>query len=125
MTMTRDSVKAAFQLGIQATQILRFLEKHAHPKLRQSSTTASPLPPNIVDQIFLWDRERHRVQWSEVYLHQCLLPGEFDAMRKQALQIAAHGWSDRERNQLYLHCEQAETLQDFVQKWRATQAAGK
>lgn len=60
MTITRDSVKGAFNLGIQAQQILRFLEKHAHPKLRQgsgglgASVSKSPLPGNVVDQICLW-----------------------------------------------------------------------
>lgn len=44
MSITRDSVKSAFSLGIQARQILRFLEKHAHPKVRYPghlSTTKS------------------------------------------------------------------------------------
>jgi len=60
MTITRDSIKGAFNLGIQAQQILRFLEKHAHPKLRQgsgglgASVSNSPLPGNVVDQICLW-----------------------------------------------------------------------
>ena len=60
MTITRDSIKGAFNLGIQAQQILRFLEKHAHPKLRQgsgglgASVSKSPLPGNVVDQICLW-----------------------------------------------------------------------
>jgi transcription initiation factor TFIIH subunit 4 len=43
MSITRDSVKAAFALGIQARQILRFLQKHIHPRMRMS---ASPIPSN-------------------------------------------------------------------------------
>lgn len=60
MSITRDSVKAAFNLGITAQQILRFLEKHAHPQLRQGNggvggaSSDSPLPGNVVDQICLW-----------------------------------------------------------------------
>ena len=60
MCITRDSIKAAFSLGIQAQQILRFLAKHAHPKLRKAGV--SPIPNNIVDQIYVWDRERRRRQ---------------------------------------------------------------
>jgi len=52
MNITRDSVKSAFNFGIQARQILRFLEKHTHPKLRTPQNT-SPVPPNVVDQIWV------------------------------------------------------------------------
>ena len=122
MSITRDSVKSAFALGIQAQQILRFLEKHAHPKLRQG--TASPLPGNVVDQIYLWDRERHRVQWSEVFLHQCMLAGEFQAALNWAIETKSHAWSSEGRNHLFIKYDQAEKFQTFVRKWRAKTAAG-
>lgn len=121
MTITRDSVKAAFALGIKAQQILRFLEKHAHPNLRQG--TASPVPPNIVDQVFLWDKERHRVDWKEVFLHQCMLQGEFQAVRAYTLKLDAHVWSSENRNQLFLNYDYAEKIQSFVRSWRAKAAA--
>ena len=121
MSITRDSVKAAFTLGIQAQQILRFLEKHAHPKLRQG--TASATPSNIVDQIYLWDRERHRLSWNEVFMHQCMLPGEFQAVKKFAIGWDAHVWSSENRNQLFLQYKHAERVQTFVRSWRAKAAA--
>lgn len=121
MSVTRDSIKAAFALGIQAQQILRFLEKHAHPKLRSAS--APPIPSNVVDQIFLWDRERHRVQWDAVFMHQCLLDGEFHAVRKFTLERQAHSWSNEGRNQLFIKLAAAEQLQSFVRQWRAKTAA--
>ena len=122
MAITRDSIKSAFALGIQAQQILRFLEKHAHPKLRQG--TASPLPGNVVDQIYLWDRERHRVVWNEVFMHQCMLAGEFAAAFNYALETKSHVWSSENRNQLFIKYENAEKFQTFVRKWRAKTAAG-
>ena len=121
MTITRDSVKAAFALGIQAQQILRFLEKHAHPKLRQGS--ASAIPGNIVDQIYLWDQERHRLGWAEVFIHQCMLQGEFEAVKKFSIGVDSHVWSSESRNQLYLRYEHAEQIEKFVQTWRAKTAA--
>lgn len=120
MSITRDSIKAAFALGIQAQQILRFLEKHAHPKLRLG--TASPLPPNVVDQVFLWDQERHRVTWNEVFVHQCMLAGEFQEMKKYTMDIGAHSWSSEGRNQLFIKYEYAEIFETFVRKWRAETA---
>lgn len=122
MSITRDSIKAAFALGIQAQQILRFLEKHTHPKLREG--TAPPIPSNVVDQIFLWDRERHRVEWNEVFMHQCMLDGEFQAVLDYTVNLNAHVWSSAGRNQLFIRYEYAEQVQTFIHQWRAKTAAG-
>jgi transcription initiation factor TFIIH subunit 4 len=121
MVITRDSVKSAFALGIQATQIVRFLEKHAHPKLRMSGT--SPVPQNIRDQIWLWDRERHRVTWAKVYAHQCLMAGEFEAVKQYAMEKNAHAWSSKADNQILVDFIKAEKVDAFAQKWRAKTAA--
>jgi len=121
MTITRDSVKSAFALGIQARQILRFLEKHAHPKLR--TTNASPVPSNVVDQIWLWDRERHRLQWTEVYQHQCLMPGEFRAVQQYAMDHHAHAWSSERRQEIFINYKHVERVQAFVRQWRAQAAS--
>ncbi len=120
MCITRDSVKSAFNLGIQARQILRFLEKHAHPKLR---TSESAIPGNVVDQIWLWDRERHRVQWMEVYHHQCKLPGEFQAVLKFTRKTHCLAWSSESRNQILIAYSEVEQVQDFVRQWRVKAAA--
>ncbi|CAJ1946016.1 unnamed protein product [Cylindrotheca closterium] len=122
MAITRDSIKGAFALGIQAHQILRFLEKHVHPKLRDNTT--SPIPSNVVDQVYLWDRERHRVEWNEVFMHQCVLDGEFHAVQSYTMEHQAHAWSNAGRNQLFIKFPYAEQVQSFVRKWRAKAAAG-
>ena len=131
MTITRDSVKAAFHLGIQARQILRFLEKHAHPKVREAmlqpgtslSASDSPVPANVCDQIWLWNRERTRVGMSEVYTHQCLMAGEFQAVYQYTKDIGAHGWSSEGRKTLLIKYAAAERVQHFVRQWRAKTAA--
>jgi transcription initiation factor TFIIH subunit 4 len=120
MTMSRDSVKAAFGLGIQARQILRFLEKHAHPKLRISG---SPVPSNVVDQIWLWDRELSRVIFTQVYQHQCLIPGEFRAVQQYARDTGAHAWSSDRRQQILIDYGKVEKVQNFTRQWRAKTAA--
>lgn len=62
--ITRDSIRSAFRLGVLADQILRFLHVHVHPMLRNGD---QPLvPSNVIDQILLWDKERHRVVMDEV-----------------------------------------------------------
>ena len=129
MRMTRDSVKMAFAFGIQARQILRFLEKHAHPKLRTASAGGnaaggnSPIPANVVDQVWLWDRERTRVQLTEVYEHHCMLEGEFQAVLQYTKKHGAHAWSSERRRTILVNYEEAERVQKFARQWRAKTAA--
>lgn len=123
LALTRDSVKSAFALGIQAAQILSFLEQHAHPKLRASgSGGGSPVPSNVVDQIWLWDRERTRVKFTEVYRHECLLPGEFVAVKQFASDRRAVAWSDDGRHELFIVYAQADAVLKFARQWRARSA---
>ena len=127
--MTRDSVKSAFGLGIQARQILRFLEKHAHPKLRTStninigSAVNSPIPANVVDQVWLWDRERTRVSLTQVYQHQCLMEGEFQAVVQYTKHHGAHAWSSKRHRSILVDYQKVERVQKFVRQWRAKKAA--
>ena len=124
-------MKAAFCLGIQARQILRFMEKHAHPKVREAmlqpgtslSMSDSPVPANVADQIWLWDRERHRVKWTEVFSHQCLMAGEFQAVYQYTMDLKAHAWSSEAKNQLFINYAYAEKVQSYVRQWRAKTAA--
>lgn len=122
MSVTRDSVKSAFAMGIQARQILRFLEKHAHPNLRSTGGGGSSVPTNVVDQIWLWDRERVRVQFTEVYQHQCLMPGEYAAVEEFARDRDGSMWSSERRQQIFLDYGQVENVQTFVRQWRAKMA---
>lgn len=117
MHITRDAVKTAFNLGITAKQILKFLEKHAHPKLRVPGE--SPIPANVVDQIWLWNRETTRVVFCKVYQHECLLgQSEFEAVLEEAKRTHAHVWSAPGRQRLLLSYDKIEMMQKFVQEWR-------
>ncbi|EED95856.1 transcription factor of TFIIH family, partial [Thalassiosira pseudonana CCMP1335] len=88
--ITRDSIRSAFRLGVTADQILRFLHVHAHPMLRSGDRPM--VPSNVVDQILLWDRERHRVVMDEVCVHQCRDAAEFTAVSQYASDVDALAW---------------------------------
>mmetsp|Transcript_6253 Transcript_6253/g.9079 ORF Transcript_6253/g.9079 Transcript_6253/m.9079 type:complete len:618 (+) Transcript_6253:80-1933(+) len=118
--ITRDSIKGAFRLGIEADQILRFLKMHAHPKLR---TGNQPLiPSNIEDQIILWDRERTRVQMTEIYSLQCRSKDEYKAVKQYVLDKDAFGWSNDAKNLILIKYSQAELVLGFVGRWRTRMA---
>ncbi|KAL3786731.1 hypothetical protein HJC23_005294 [Cyclotella cryptica] len=117
--LTRDSVRSAFRLGVTADQILRFLHVHAHPMLRSGD---QPLvPSNVVDQILLWDKERHRVVMDEVWVHQCRDAAEFAAVGQFASDMDALGWGAAHTNKLYIHIHHAEQVLAYIRKWRTKQ----
>ncbi|KAL8630371.1 hypothetical protein Q9189_003931 [Teloschistes chrysophthalmus] len=64
--MTRESVRRAIDMGITGDQIIDFLYTHAHPQMRKSSATV--LPPTVVDQIRLWQIEGERMKTTGGFL---------------------------------------------------------
>ncbi len=118
--ITRDSVKSAFRLGIEANQILRWMKMHAHPRLR---TGDQPLiPSNVEDQIILWDRERTRVIMQEVFMLQCDGEKEFDVVRQYAIDHDAFEWGCETRRQILIQYGKAEFVVAFTRRWRARAA---
>lgn len=118
--ITRDSVKSAFKLGIEAGQILRWMKMHAHPRLRTGDQ--SLIPANIEDQIILWDRERRRVQVQEVFMLQCNGVSEYDVIRQYSMDHNAFGWGCETRRQILIKYEKAELVVAYTRRWRARAA---
>lgn len=115
--ITRDSIRSAFRLGVTADQILRFLHVHAHPMLRSGDRPM--VPSNVVDQILLWDRERHRVVMDEVCVHQCRDAAEFTAVSQYASDVDALAWGAQHTNKIYIHFQHAEQVFGYIRKWRS------
>ena len=124
MHITRDAVKSAFHRGIRARQILRFLEKHTHPKLRElsatSGATGTPVPANVVDQIWLWDRETVRVVFERVYQPTLQMgSAEYHALQQYCSDKGCLAYSSERRQQLLVDYRYFERVQAFVRQWRA------
>ena len=64
--ITRERSKEAFRMGIRASQVIEFLQSHAHPKAMTRGD--SIVPDNVSDQLLLWEAERYRVQADDVIL---------------------------------------------------------
>ena len=68
--------------GMSAQQIINYLIMHAHPNVRDSS---DPIPPTVIDQIYLWEREREKFVFTEGRLYsQFNSQSDFDLLRKYA-----------------------------------------
>lgn len=121
--ITRESIKSAFKLGIEAGQILRFLRMHAHPRLRIGDPNQPLVPSNVEDQIWLWDQERHRVKLDEVYNVQCRTGAEFNAVQQYAADIGAYVWGSEAKLRLLVRYSLAERALAFLRRWRSREAA--
>nr|POE50752.1 rna polymerase ii transcription factor b subunit 2 [Quercus suber] len=68
--LTKQSTLRAISTGIRADQIISYLVTHAHPILRahHAKTGAPILPPTVVDQIRLWEREGNRMDATPGFL---------------------------------------------------------
>ena len=78
----------------------------------------------VVQSIIVFrDRERHRVIWNDVFMHQPIMDGEFRAVQKYVMKHGAHAWSSERSNKIYMKYEHVEHVQKFIQEWRAKAAA--
>lgn len=80
--ITRDSIRQALKGGMSAKQIINYLLMHAHPTVKD---TQHPIPPTVIDQIHLWEREREKFLFTEGRLYsQFNSQSDFDLLRKYA-----------------------------------------
>lgn len=80
--ITRDSVRQALKSGMSAQQIINYLVMHAHPTVKDNQ---HQLPPTVIDQIYLWEREREKFLFTEGRLYsQFNSQSDFDLLRKYA-----------------------------------------
>ena len=71
--ITRKSIRQALKGGITASQIVRFLKMHAHPKQLKTGGK-DVIPPTIIDQIYLWQKERDRwFKYVYFFIHKAKL----------------------------------------------------
>ena len=110
---------------------MRFLEKHAHPRLRQADgisniggSIKSPIPANVVDQIWLWDREQTRVQMRKVRRYDCPLDGEFDEVLAFVKPRGACAWSSLSSKTVFVDWEFAEQLDSHLRDWKIRRVKG-
>ncbi|XP_014208985.1 general transcription factor IIH subunit 4-like [Copidosoma floridanum] len=95
--LTRESIRRALKSGITASQIVGYLNQHAHNKMIEAGPP--PLPPTVVDQIKLWENERNRFIFNEGVLYsQFHSQTDFEVLRDHALSLGVLIWqSERKR----------------------------
>lgn len=103
-SITRESAKESFSIGIRASQIIDFLETHAHPlaKKRQKQ-----VPENVADQLVLWELEKLRITVNDAIVIDVkeIAGGDrltvlFENLWEQAKVLKVLLWSNAEKYML-------------------------
>ncbi|KAF1778291.1 Transcription factor TFIIH subunit p52/Tfb2 [Phytophthora cactorum] len=111
--ITRESLRSALIHGISAQQIYDFLMKHAHPKMRHNTPV---IPENIADQIYLWERERNRVQFLEGILFDGFNTKEdYESVRDYAKSLKVLTWSDPIHFRLSIATAGVDDVRHYIQ----------
>lgn len=137
--VTRESVRSALRNGITATQIINYLESHAHSGMLElaeseynkkyefqssiGNTSALEqlkleiLPPTVVDQIKLWQLEMDRVQSFKGYLYKDFNNDfEFEKLLSYGEDIGAIIWKDKTKRKFFVSQEGNPQLIDYANK---------
>ncbi|WVQ73426.1 hypothetical protein IAR50_002998 [Cryptococcus sp. DSM 104548] len=112
--LDRQHVKAAMDKGISAHQIIAYLASHAHPQMYNSPPPL--LHPTIVDQLHLWDSERHRLQMEETVMYEFFSKELFDDTVNEAKANAALQHSSASSKLLFIEPHTKPAITDFVKQ---------
>lgn len=138
--ITRESIRRAFYNGITAEQVIRFLESHAHPQMKLlakekldkqiefdsshniNSTDSKEqthkleiLPPNVVDQIKLWQLELDRIQTFDGYLFKDFKnESEYDVLCNYASEVGVLIWSDKKSLKFFVTADGMSQVAEFA-----------
>lgn len=85
--ITRDRVREALKTGMSAQQIINYLSMHVHPTVKNRE---HPIPPTVIDQIYLWEKEREKFRFTDGRLYsQFNSQSDFELLRRY---VEDHGF---------------------------------
>jgi transcription initiation factor TFIIH subunit 4 len=87
--ITRDSVNAAFRLGITAEQLINYLRAHMHIQM-----SGGDIPSAVTKQVEVWEKERKRVTFDSGMVYNTFSRLEqFEAMVHEAKRLELYVWA--------------------------------
>lgn len=110
--LTRASIARAVQTGISSSQIISYLDAHAHPQMQKSVPF---IPPTVTDQIRLWELEGERVETTNGFmLKDFPIEKEYREVVKYAEDLGVLIWRDDVEKKLFV--DRIEQLQDILKR---------
>ncbi|KAH9818986.1 transcription factor Tfb2-domain-containing protein [Melampsora americana] len=113
-SITRESIKSAFNNGIKANQIISYLEFHAHSQMKLIKPV---LPNTVVDQIRLWELEKNRVRDQEGYLYEDFKSvSDYEIVINYSKQIDIILWENVELRKFFVSVNGHTALREFIKR---------
>ena len=110
-SITRESAREAYKIGITSQQIINFLRGNAHPQIARRKPM---LPETITDQLNFWFNERNRLT-----LHESVFYGQFNSvddfffLKNYAKDLDAIIWSNDQKRIMVVK----KTAHDMIKKY--------
>ncbi|PVI06179.1 RNA polymerase II transcription factor-like protein B subunit 2 [Periconia macrospinosa] len=110
--LTRASIARAVQTGISSSQIISYLDAHAHPQMQKSIPF---IPPTVTDQIRLWELEGERVETTNGYMiKEFSSEKEYREIVKYADDLGVLVWKDDSEKKLFV--DRIDQLQEVLKR---------
>lgn len=114
--LTRESVRQALRSGITSSQIIKFLQIHAHPEAQKKSPV---IPPTIMDQLRLWELERDRFNFREGVLYsQFISQNDFQLLRNYASDLGVLIWDNPSKRVMVVNRNGHDEVKRFWKRHR-------
>lgn len=108
--LTRDAVRKALQNGINGTQIIGYLNTHAHPRMKKGV-----IPSNVSDEIRLWEAEQDRVRTTPgVLLSEFRGDEGYETVYNYASERGAVLWVDGPKRRFVVDAKEYENIREFI-----------
>ena len=112
--LTRTAVRQALQNGINGTQIIGYLNTHAHPRMRKGM-----IPANVADEIRLWEAEQDRVRMVPgVLLGEFRSDDGYETVFNYANQRGAILWVDNSGRRFIVDSKASDSVLKFIRENR-------
>ena len=113
--VTQASIHGAMARGINAEQMVRYLEQNAHPETQKMEF---PIPETFIHQIYLWEGEEVAITPQEGTLYSHFpSPELYQQARDYASSLGILLWSNDENNVFFVAHQPAESkrhLENFI-----------
>ncbi|KAJ2906663.1 uncharacterized protein MKZ38_000399 [Zalerion maritima] len=103
--ITKKSIQFAVDFGITADQIIRYLATHAHEQMHKIAIASNKpvLPPTVVDQIRLWQRDHERMQHQTGFMFKEFVDDqEYKDCIQYADEIGILIWKSDEKKEFFV-----------------------
>jgi len=119
--LTKESIQAAIRVGVEASEIIQFLENHIHPVImtngvKKKNDILRFLPSNVAEQILIWEAEDQNFTYENVAIYNDFEEGQFEALKEYCETNNYLVFADDVSETLYVKKHAHDLVKEFIPK---------